>query len=151
MFGFDEATGRAGVEANDVGFSRIASHISMLKKNLATVIGVKGTINHLANSGLMYRGEPLIEQSILNKSGAGSGKGADFASREPVVRAGELFQNVLDIWKGVHPISWDINHLRNYFLFKEYPNGLSVTQDRIMSNHTESSFFNNSLEALLTG
>ena len=141
MFGFDEATGRAGVEANDVGFSRIASHISMLKKNLATVIGVKGTINHLANSGLMYRGKPLIEQSILGKSG----EGADFVSREPVLRAGELFQNVLDIWKGVHPISWDINHLRNYFLFKEYPTGMSVTQDKVMSSHRENSFFNNAL------
>ena len=135
MFGINPETGVAGVEAGDVGYSKIASHVSALKRNLATVVGVKGTINYLMNSGIKINGKHLVRQELLEK-------GSKLDDNGIYRRAGETFQNSLDIWKGVHPINWNPDHLRDYFLYGEYPAGLSTGRDNVMMQHSKDSFFN---------
>ena len=131
MFGFDD-NGVAGMNGSTVGFDRIANHVSHMKKSLSTVIGIKGTISHLANSGLTYEGRPLIDNSIHNK-----GTGIDRNNLGLWQRSGELFQNSLDIWKGQHEITESRANLENYFLYGEAPSNIN----RPDVNHVHKSWF----------
>ena len=90
-------------------------------------------MNYLANSGIKVNGEPLVREEFLNK-------GSKLDKQGAFRRAGEVFQNTLDIWKGVHPLAWNVEHLKDYFLFGEYPKGLGE-KDPIMAEHDMTSFF----------
>jgi len=123
MFGFG-ANGEAGRDINTIGMDKMAHHVAAEKRNVATVISLKGTLSHIANAGVLIDGIPLVgKEAFLKNNDLPENISRAF------IDTGILNQNALDIWHGKAAAFNVPDALKEFYLYRILPDGESYEGD----------------------